>query len=95
MMKLGKTIKKQGIKKLSILAMAFVGLLTLSACSPKKEDFSMTLADYEKRGYITMGLDDTFAPMGFRDSAGELVGFDIDLAKEVLKEPISKLDSSQ
>ena len=32
---------------------------------------------------VVMGLDDTFAPMGFRDDKGELVGFDIDLATEV------------
>ena len=31
-----------------------------------------------------MGLDDTFAPMGFRDKeSGELVGFDIDMANAV------------
>jgi len=34
---------------------------------------------------LIMGLDDTFAPMGFRDEKGELVGFDIDLANEVAK----------
>jgi polar amino acid transport system substrate-binding protein len=32
---------------------------------------------------LIMGLDDTFAPMGFRDEKGELVGFDVDLANEV------------
>jgi polar amino acid transport system substrate-binding protein len=32
---------------------------------------------------LVVGLDDTFAPMGFRDDAGNIVGFDIDLAKEV------------
>ena len=32
---------------------------------------------------ITIGLDDNFPPMGFRDDKSELVGFDIDLAKEV------------
>ncbi|MCF6460393.1 amino acid ABC transporter substrate-binding protein [Clostridium sp. Cult3] len=37
----------------------------------------------EEKGYIVMGLDDTFAPMGFRDDKGELAGFDVDLAKEV------------
>lgn len=30
---------------------------------------------------IVVGLDDTFAPMGFRDSENELVGFDIELAQ--------------
>ncbi len=28
-----------------------------------------------------VGLDDSFAPMGFRDEKGEIVGFDVDLAK--------------
>lgn len=35
---------------------------------------------------IVVGLDDTFAPMGFRDEDGELVGFDIDLANAVGEE---------
>ncbi|SFN03832.1 amino acid ABC transporter substrate-binding protein, PAAT family [Formivibrio citricus] len=34
---------------------------------------------------ITIGLDDNFPPMGFRDEKGQLVGFDIDLAKEAGK----------
>ncbi len=36
-------------------------------------------------GKVVMGLDDTFAPMGFRDQNNEIVGFDVDLAKEVFK----------
>lgn len=35
---------------------------------------------------FVVGLDDTFAPMGFRDTAGNLVGFDIDLANAVSEE---------
>ena len=38
------------------------------------------------KGELIIGLDDTFAPMGFRDEAGELVGFDIDLATAVCEE---------
>lgn len=34
---------------------------------------------------IVIGLDDNFAPMGFRDEKNEIVGFDIDLAKEAAK----------
>jgi len=36
-------------------------------------------------GYDTViiGVDDTFAPMGFRDDKNELTGFDIELAKAV------------
>lgn len=37
------------------------------------------------KGEIVIGLDDTFAPMGFRDEKGNIVGFDIDLANEVAK----------
>jgi len=40
--------------------------------------------DFEKfieRGYVVVGLDDTFAPMGFRTTDGELVGFDVEMAK--------------
>ena len=34
-------------------------------------------------GKLILGLDDSFPPMGFRDDKGEIVGFDIDLAKAV------------
>lgn len=39
----------------------------------------------DKTTYI-IGLDDTFAPMGFKDEKGEYTGFDIDLAKAVAEE---------
>ena len=48
----------------------------------KQED---SFEKLKEQGYITMGVDDTFAPMGFRDEKGEIVGFDIDLANEVSK----------
>ena len=34
---------------------------------------------------IVIGLDDNFPPMGFRDEKGQLVGFDIDMAREAAK----------
>ena len=48
--------------------------------------YSTTLADIQAKGELIIGLDDTFAPMGFRDEAGELVGFDIDLATAVCEQ---------
>ncbi|ASJ22056.1 amino acid ABC transporter substrate-binding protein [Brachyspira hampsonii] len=42
-----------------------------------------SLQKVKDAGKLVLGLDDTFAPMGFRDENGEVVGFDIDLAKEV------------
>ena len=34
---------------------------------------------------IRVGIDDEYAPMGFHNAAGELVGFDIDLANEAAR----------
>lgn len=34
---------------------------------------------------IVVGLDDNFPPMGFRDEKNQIVGFDIDMAREVAK----------
>ena len=34
---------------------------------------------------LVMGLDDSFPPMGFRNEQNEIVGYDVDLAKEVAK----------
>ncbi|MDD7362877.1 MAG: amino acid ABC transporter substrate-binding protein [Peptoniphilus sp.] len=37
--------------------------------------------EIDKNKTYVLGLDDTFAPMGFRDDKGELVGFDVDLSQ--------------
>lgn len=34
---------------------------------------------------LVLGLDDAFPPMGFRNEANEIVGYDIDLAREVAR----------
>ncbi|MFC2315224.1 MAG: transporter substrate-binding domain-containing protein, partial [Selenomonas massiliensis] len=36
-------------------------------------------------GKIIVGLDDNFPPMGFKNEKNEIVGFDVDLAKEAAK----------
>jgi polar amino acid transport system substrate-binding protein len=63
-----------GLMLLSLLSIVFVGC---------QDSTINTWEEIEDRGYFIVGLDDTFAPMGFRDDDGELVGFDVDLAKEV------------
>ncbi len=57
-------------------AMAFVG------CK-KNSGLDNSLENLQKNGEFVLGLDDSFPPMGFRDENNEIVGFDIDLAKEV------------
>ena len=42
-----------------------------------------SLQKIKENGKLVLGLDDTLAPMGFRDENGDIVGFDIDLAQEV------------
>lgn len=68
------------MKKIFVLVVIL--LLTLVSCGKKS---TLDYAGLKERGYIVVGLDDTFAPMGFRDETGELKGFDIDLAMEVAK----------
>lgn len=75
-MKAQKTIK-------SLIALGLITALSLGIAGCTKKEETLDLAKMKERGFVTMGLDDTFAPMGFKDEKGELVGFDIDLAKEV------------
>lgn len=41
--------------------------------------------DGETKKKIVVGLDDNFPPMGFKDESDQIVGFDIDMAKEAAK----------
>jgi polar amino acid transport system substrate-binding protein len=44
-----------------------------------------SLEAVKKKGKLVLGLDDSFPPMGFRDEKNQIVGYDIDLAKEVAR----------
>ncbi|WMJ84882.1 transporter substrate-binding domain-containing protein [Oscillospiraceae bacterium LTW-04] len=44
-----------------------------------------SLESIKSKGKFIVGLDDSYPPMGFRDDKNEIVGFDIDLAREVAK----------
>jgi polar amino acid transport system substrate-binding protein len=68
------------MKKILLLFVVVLGIVTLASCG---EEVVQTWEGIEDRGYVVVGLDDTFAPMGFRDDQGELTGFDVDLANEV------------
>ncbi|WP_410207487.1 amino acid ABC transporter substrate-binding protein [Fusobacterium sp.] len=68
------------MKKIFVVIMLLMGVMASYAFG---QDSS--LDKVKEKGYFTVGLDATFAPMGYRDESGEIVGFDIDLAKEVAK----------
>ena len=60
--------------------------LVVTGCGKKEEPVAAPVAPVPVVAKaIVIGLDDNFPPMGFRDEKNELVGFDIDLAKEVGK----------
>lgn len=70
---------KKPIKLLLLLILTAALIVGCSNNEPAVSD-----APTEKETLV-MGLDDTFAPMGFRNEKGELIGFDIELATEVAK----------
>ncbi|MFK5882772.1 MAG: amino acid ABC transporter substrate-binding protein [Candidatus Izemoplasma sp.] len=70
------------MKKLLVLMLVLTGAFTLGACGESDEELN-SLERIIENGELILGLDDTFAPMGFRDEAGDVVGFDIDLAQAV------------
>ena len=44
-----------------------------------------SLAKVKEKGKLVLGLDDAFPPMGFRNDDNQIVGYDIDVAREVAR----------
>lgn len=67
-----------------IITLSLVSLLVLgtAGCSPQKSTPTTAESTLDQPVWI-VGLDDIFAPMGFRDEKGEIVGFDVDIAKAI------------
>ena len=57
----------------------------LFAGGAKEEEGDLSLYKVQQKGEFVLGLDDSFPPMGYRDENGDIVGFDIDAAREVCK----------
>ncbi len=58
----------------------------LAGCTKKEASGpDNSLEDLKARGAFVLGLDDAFPPLGFRDEANNIVGYDIDLAAEVCR----------
>lgn len=71
------------MKKWKMILMLTVLTMLVAGCSKKSEDTS--LEDIKTKGELVLGLDANFPPMGFKNDNQEIVGFDIDIAKEVSK----------
>lgn len=84
---------RNNLKKKLVFLLAFMLLfsLPLMGCGNKEDvdtagDTAAEMTGWtyvENKGELIVGLDDTFAPMGFRDESGTLVGFDVDMATAV------------
>ncbi|MDN6194041.1 MAG: amino acid ABC transporter substrate-binding protein [Alkalibacterium sp.] len=64
--------------KLLVMGLVVSGIVLTGCQSNEAAD-----NESENENSYVIGLDDTFAPMGFRNDDGDLVGFDIDLANAI------------
>lgn len=69
-------------KRLFIFFTMILTSILLVACGGNEETSSEEATpDQNDEDLLVIGVDDKFAPMGFRDEDNELVGFDIDYAR--------------
>lgn len=66
--------KRVRITALFLAAVSLCSAVALTSCASSGSSGSTTL---------TIGVDDTYPPMEFRDSGNQLVGFDVDMANEI------------
>lgn len=77
-------------KYLTLFLSAMAIILVLAGCNTSKSDDQTNESNNDKEetdasetegGELIIGVDDKFAPMGFRDDNNELTGFDIEYAE--------------
>lgn len=79
---------KKTFKLLSftLILTLIAGVFLFTGCEKvEKDGKDNSFKAIKDKGEMVIGVDDEFAPMGFKDKDGNLVGFDIDLAKLVCK----------
>ena len=79
-----KGIDKMKKRILATCILAIMAIVILTGCSGAKTR-NNAWDKVKSKGKFVMGLDDSFPPMGFRDEKNNVVGFDIDAAREVCK----------
>lgn len=73
------------MRKMMMLLMSLALVAGLIAGCGGGEKKAAAPASKEAPKKIVVGLDDNFPPMGFKNEKNEIVGFDIDMAKEASK----------
>lgn len=72
------------MKRIFTILCMLTAVLALAACGTSGEKSSSTDGSKDSNQStekVIIGIDDKFAPLGFRDDKNEIVGFDIDLAR--------------
>lgn len=72
------------MKKFFLAAMLLVTMV-FAGCGGGGEQPKDGGGSEKKSEKIVIGLDDEYKPMGFKDEKNQIVGFDVDLAKEAAK----------
>ena len=76
------------MKKIFTAALLLMMLL-VTGCGGGGEPAKTDGGDSKEVKKIVIGLDDEYAPMGFKNEQNEIIGFDVDLATEAAKRMIS------
>lgn len=64
------------------LTLFLLSTLIFTACGLSGDKNSGDHTSIKFRKILVIGIDDEYAPLGFRDKDNQIVGFDVDLAKE-------------
>lgn len=76
------------MKKLSLFLAVTLAVLTFSAGSIVAD----TLSDIQKRGTLRVGMEPGYMPFELTNQKGEIIGFDVDMAKRMAKAMGVKLE---
>ncbi len=68
-------------KLLLFFTVLVMGIFLFTACGGTSDSGETTANPDNDDQTFVIGVDDQFPPLGYRDESGEIVGFDIDLAK--------------
>lgn len=78
-------MKKRFLRLALVLVATILVAGVFSGCSKNEKKGADQFGKIKENGYVTIGIDDSFVPMGYKDEKGNIVGFDVDLAKETVK----------
>lgn len=69
------------MKKIICIVLAFLMVLSFTACGNDQEESKDLLTTIKERGYIVVATEGGWAPWTYHDESGKLTGFDVELAR--------------